>query len=438
MARLSEEVSDNLAVIIVCPYQHLVEQWVEDIIKFNIQPIIAYSGSPSKDWRRQLEDAIRNQKLKIRGKSFFCLVTTNATFSSTYLQQQINRIQSEKLLVVDEAHNLGAENQRKLMSESFKYRLALSATLERKGDIEGTKALYDYFGDKCIEYSLERAIREHKLTPYKYYPVLVSLSEAERISYEEITQQMKRCIIKEKSGKIKLNEKGKKLALKRSRLVSGAIEKLAALEKYIQPYIKDKHILVYCGATNILEEGKEFSTVDEEDIRQIDAVTSLLGNKLGMNVSQFTSREKIAERNLLRKEFEGGDILQALIAIKCLDEGVNIPQIKVAFILASTTNPKEYIQRRGRVLRLAKGKEYAEIYDFITLPRALDEVHSLTAEQMKQELTLVKNELCRAEEFASIALNSLQASIIIDEIKEAYNLQDYIYDFKEECYADYD
>ena len=115
----------------------------------------------------------------------------------------------------------------------------------------------------------------------------------------------------------------------------------------------------------------------------------------------------------------------------------NIPSIKTAFILASTTNPKEYIQRRGRVLRLSEGKEYAEIYDFITLPRPLDEVSSLTEEEMKRELTLVKNELCRAEEFARIAINCVSCSAILDEIREAYDLQDYVLEFEEDFdYAD--
>jgi superfamily II DNA or RNA helicase len=141
-----------------------------------------------------------------------------------------------------------------------------------------------------------------------------------------------------------------------------------------------------------------------------------------MKVSQFTSKEDIEEREILKKEFEKGENLQALIAIKCLDEGVNIPKIKVAFILASTTNPKEYIQRRGRVLRLAEGKDFAEIYDFITTPRPLDEVPSLTIEEMKKDLSLIRNELNRAEEFARIAMNFMEADKVIQEIKDAYGL----------------
>ena len=423
VARLSEALDDKLAVFICCPYQHLVEQWVEDIIKFNIDPIIGYGDSKQKDWRERLKNAVRDQKLHVKKREFFCFVTTNATFSKEYVQEQIHKIKGNALLLVDEAHNFGADNLRRLMSDKFNYRLALSATLDRHGDPEGTQALYDYFGEKCIEYDLERAIEERKLTPYKYYPLIVSLSDTEREIHEDLSRQIAKCLIKGKNGKVKLSERGKKLALKRARVVAGAIAKVSALEDCIQPYKDDNYILVYCGATRILE---------AEDIRQIDMVTDLLGNQMHMKVSQFTSREDVEERDTLKKEFSQGQNLQALIAIKCLDEGVNIPKIKVAFILASTTNPKEYIQRRGRVLRLAEGKEFAEIYDFITLPRPLDEVPMLTEEQMKRELGLVKNELCRAEEFARIAMNKVSAVSVLDEIKEAYNIPDYALNFEED------
>ena len=432
IARLSERVSDKLAVIIVCPYQHLVEQWVEDIVKFNMNPIIGYSASSQKDWKRRLEDAIRDQKLKVRNKEFFCFICTNATFSSDFVQTQIHKIRGNALLVVDEAHNFGAEYLSKLLSEKFTYRLALSATLERHNDEEGTAKLFSYFGEKCIEYSLDRAIEEKKLTRYKYYPIIVTLNDDELRRYSELTYEIGKCLIKGKNGKVKLSEKGKILALARARLVAGAEDKITKLEEYIRPYLHDRHILVYCGATKLLRENQDFTTVDDEDLRQIDVVTDLLGNKLNMKVSQFTSKEDVEEREILKREFADGDTLQALIAIKCLDEGVNIPKIKVAFILASTTNPKEYIQRRGRVLRLAEGKEYAEIYDFIALPRPLDDVPSLTVEQMKKELSLVKNELCRAEEFARIAMNMVEAESVLDEIKEAYSINDNLITFEED------
>ena len=406
---LLKTLDNKLAVIVVAPYQHLVEQWVEDIIDFNIKPIIGYSASSQKNWLSLLDNAIRDQKLQVANKEFFCFICTNATFSTEKVQSLLSKIKGAKLLVVDEAHNFGAESLSKLLINKYTYRLALSATLERHNDIEGTKRLYDFFGDKCIEYTLERAIEEEKLTKYKYYPILTKLSDLELDVYSQLSYEISKCVIIDKSGKVKLTEKGKMLALKRARVVAGAINKLVKLEEYITQYKNDRHILVYCGATNILPENQDYSEINKDDIRQIDAVTELLGNKLGMNIAQFTSRENIQKREILKHEFATAETLQALVAIKCLDEGVNIPKIKIAFILASTTNPKEYIQRRGRVLRLAEGKDFAEIYDFITLPRDLDEVHFLTEEQRKRELTLVKNEISKAEEFARLAMNMGQA-----------------------------
>ena len=423
ISKLSQDLNDELAVIIVCPYQHLVEQWVEDIVRFNIKPIIGYSSSPQKNWKTRLSNAVRDQKLR-DDKKFFCFVCTNATFTNSVVQEQISKIRSSVLLVVDEAHNFGAASYSRLLDDRFTYRLALSATLERHRDEEGTRLLYDFFGKKCIEYPLERAIAEDKLTPYKYYPVLVYLDEDELMNYEQLSYEMSKCVIKDKNGKCKLNKHGEFLALKRSRIVSGASEKLMALREQIVPYVHDNNILVYCGATNVIDPKSDISSTDEGDIRQIEAVTSILGNEFGMETAQFTSSENIEKRATIKEQFQRGDRLQAIVAIKCLDEGVNIPGIRTAFILASTTNPKEYIQRRGRVLRKANNKPYAVIYDFVTLPRPLDSVSALTIEQAQRDLSLVKNELARIKEFGRLAQNSMEANDLIWEIQEAYHITD--------------
>nr|WP_305141896.1 DEAD/DEAH box helicase family protein [uncultured Acetatifactor sp.] len=423
ISKLSEDLDDDLAVIIVCPYQHLVEQWVEDIVRFNIKPIIGYSSSSQKDWKKRLSKAVLDQKIR-KDKSFFCFVCTNATFTNAYVQEQISKIKSPVLLVVDEAHNFGARSYARLLDDRFTYRLALSATLERHRDEEGTELLYNFFGKKCIEYTLDRAIEEDKLTRYKYYPVLVYLNEDELTGYEQLSYEMSKCLIKDKNGRYKLNKRGEILALKRARIVAGAQEKLEALKEQIKPYAKDNNILVYCGATNVLDENADVYDIDESEVRQIEAVTRILGNDLGMEVARFTSQENIETRAMIKEQFLKGDRLQAIVAIKCLDEGVNIPGIRTAFILASTTNPKEYIQRRGRVLRKAKNKDIAEIYDFVTLPRPLDEVSSLTAEQAQRDKALVKNELARIKEFGRLAENSMISNELIWDIEEAYHLTD--------------
>lgn len=416
ITELYKNKNGKLAVIIVCPYQHLVDQWVEDILNFNINPIIGHSSSIQKDFKQKFKMAIMDYNLGVR--KFFCFVCTNGTFSSEYIQSQIQNIRGDVLLVVDEAHNFGATNLKKTLTDKFNYRLALSATLERHGDEEGTQALLNYFGKKCIEFSLEDAINQKFLTPYEYHPVVIYFEESELEEYHTLSKEISRCIIK-KNGKTELNERGKVLAQRRARVVAGAYAKIPRLAKEIKPFVNDNHILVYCGATKISEQ-------DDlgEDMRQIDVITSLLGKDLKMNVAQFTSNEDSATRELLRKKFFDGDYLQALVAIKCLDEGVNIPAIKTAFILASTTNPKEYIQRRGRVLRKYPGKEFAIIYDFVTLPRPLDEAANLTVEEISCEKSMVKNEINRMTEFKRLALNRMESDKLIYDIIDAYHLND--------------
>ncbi len=411
----------KLFSIIVCPYQHLVEQWVDDIKEFNIQPIIGFSSSPQKDWKERLRNSIIDIQLPKLNKNFFCFVCTNATFSSQYVQTLIDKIRTPKLLLVDEAHNFGAPYLSKLLKDSYKYRLALSATISRHGDEEGTQALFDFFGEKCIEYDIERAIKEKFLTPYKYYPVIVTLSDDELIQYKQFSKELSNYLIKDKKGKMKLSKAGQIIAMQRARIVAGAASKITKLKEVINPYENAAQILVYCGATTMIQENNDISDSDETGKRQITVVSELLGNELNMKCHHFTSNESIQERKEITKRFTNGE-LQALVAIKCLDEGVNIPSIKTAFILASTTNPKEYIQRRGRVLLLSKGEEFAEIYDFITLPYELNDISSRTEGEIKEVLSLVKKELVRAKEFSRIALNNFESEIVLDSIQDSYGI----------------
>ena len=424
----SDKFPEKLFAIIVCPYQHLVEQWVEDIVKFNIQPIIGYSSSSQKDWKTRLKKAICDIKLRPKDKRFSCLVTTNATFKSKFVQEQINNISADILLMIDEAHNAGAGNFKKYLDSRFIYRLALSATLDRHNDEEGTEFLHEYFENVCIHYDLERAIDEKKLTRYKYFPVVVYLTEEELDEYKQISREMSQHLRKNKSGKMVLDSYGEMLAIKRSRIVAGAQNKLDALREQIKPYKNQNNLLVYCGATTVIPENDKdeyLNDFDKSEVgeRQITAVTKILGNEMGMTVSKFTSEEDIETRKIITQKFREEKI-QAIVAIKCLDEGVNIPSIKTAFILASTTNSKEYIQRRGRVLRKFDGKDYAEIYDFVTLPRELASVQNYTKEELQGDSTLVKNELRRIKEFSHISMNEMTSLNLIDEIQTVYQISD--------------
>ncbi len=424
ICKLYEKLNKNLAVIIVCPYQHLVEQWKSDIEFFGMKPIVCYSASEQKNWRERLKRNVRG--FKFRAINHFCMVTTNATFSTDFVQSLLKEIRGNTLLVVDEAHNLGSENLQQALLPNMKYRLALSATIERHGDEEGTQVLYDYFGQKCIEYTLKDAIDNGMLTPYYYHPIIVSLTEEEREVYVDLTRKIRKMVMVSSTGgkkKIHLTEQAKTLLIKRARVVAAASEKIAALQQAIEPYKEDKHMLVYCGATTMKDVGYIEGKPVSEDMRQIEVVTQLLGNQMGMRVARFTSEEDAQKRKQLIASFDQGDAIQALIAIRCLDEGVNIPSVDKAFILASSTNPKEYIQRRGRVLRLYPGKKSAKIYDFITLPVPLDEVDCWATEDIGMMKSLAQREVVRMEDFVKIAKERYDIDSLIYQIKEAYNLK---------------
>ena len=413
------ELKKRAAIIIIAPFQHLVDQWVEDIVKFNMRPTIGYSASAQKDWKKRLKNDVLDFKLGVIDT--FCFVTTNASFSSGYVQGLLDQLGNDTLIIVDEAHNFGSAHLSLSLKPEFEHRLALSATLERHGDPQGTYTLKSYFGEKCIEYSLERAIREGKLTPYRYHPILVYLDEEEAENYRDLSYKISKECHVNKQGKLKITDRGKTLMLARSRIVAGAKQKLPALREQIERYKDDTHMLIYCGATRVLGYDSDFSERDDEGERQIVAVSKMLGNELGMKVTHFTSNESAAEREIIKQCFANADPYQAIAAIKCLDEGVNIPSIKTAFILASTTNPKEYIQRRGRVLRLAANKPFAVIYDFVTLLKPLNEVDPYASDYNCGRV-LAKRELIRIKEFGRIALNSRDPNELINSIADTYNI----------------
>ena len=433
IATLYKATSNNLAVFIVCPYQHLVEQWKDDIVAFGMKPIVCYSASAQRNWKERLKTAATSFNIGVQ--NHFCVVTTNATFSSDYVQGIVKKMRGNVLLVVDEAHNFGAENLSTTLMDNMKYRLALSATIDRYGDPEGTSKLYAYFGEKCIEYTLKDAIDNKMLTPYYYYPVVVSLSETELEEYLDLTAKIRKNVHPDKRGKVVLSEYAKMLLIKRARLVSGAVEKIDVLRRLMQDYKDDNHMLVYCGATTMHDVDYKEGKAHADDIRQIDLVADLLGNELGMRVSKFTSEEDAAERERIKADFDEGEHLQAVVAIRCLDEGVNIPSIKTAFILASSTNPKEYVQRRGRVLRLFKGKTHAVIYDFITLPFALELTNQVEPEVLESGKSLALREIVRMKDFAAIAENPFDSDDLISQIQSAYGIEFDTEDLEDEDYV---
>ena len=421
--QLYKDLNKNLAIIIVCPYTHLVEQWAEDLRKFNFNPIVGYGSSENKHWKEQLDDDTLS--FKIGTLKYFCYITTNATFTTSYVQDKLKRIENKNVLfIADEAHNLGANGIYKKLNNNFKFRIALSATFERYGDEEGTQNLLNYFGNTySIHYGLKKAIDNNMLSEYYYYPIIVYLTDDELDEYIDLTRKISKSIITNKFGKKEISEQAKLLLLKRTRIIAGAYNKVGELIRLLKKQQENENqiynTLIYCGATTINDTVFNENFDDEIELKQIDYVRSQIKSNLNINVAKFTSSENQEQRKLIKEQFVDKEI-NVITAIKCLDEGVNIPSIFTAYILASSTNPREYVQRRGRVLRKAPGKKYANIYDFVTLPRTLSSAKNLNEETLKSDLGLIRRELTRIDDFASCAINFSNTISIKDEIFSVY------------------
>lgn len=403
---LFRKVGPPLVVIIVAPYLNLVRQWIGVARTFGLDPINC--SGPRAGWTANADAALF--LVNAGARPVLSFVTTNSTFAESAFQDLLHRIQVRTVLVCDEVHNLGARALQRALPDRVPLRLGLSATPERWMDEEGTQAIRDYFGDVVFSLSLEGALRLRPpvLTPYTYHPVLVPLDDEEGEEYLRITRQLGRLMADPSAEN--LSDIALALLLKRARLVACARGKLPALEQVIAPYRETSFNLVYCGDGRVEVESvsaRAIAGVPETDVlRQVEAVAKILGHGLGMNVATYTAETSEEDREAILREFAEGR-KNALVAIRCLDEGIDIPQVRRAFILASSTNPRQFIQRRGRVLRRAEGKDFAEIFDFVVMP-PLDEIAPGTPEYAVLR-RLVSREMARVVEFARLAENGPQA-----------------------------
>lgn len=393
-------------LLVVCPYRHLVTQWARECENFNLQPILAFENL--HNWQSQLSTALYN--VQSGNQPFVTVITTNATLIGEGLQSQLNYFPEKTLIVGDEAHNLGAPRLEQSLPRTIGLRLALSATPERYFDEQGTHFLLDYFGSVLQpELTLADAIRQGALVHYLYYPLLVELTEAETLAYAKLTKRIGWALMDEED--FESNDTVTSLLMQRARLIGAAANKLEALRQLMMGRLETSHTLFYCG------DGTIEGSLSQESQHQIAAVTRLLGAELGYRINTYTADTPLIEREELRRQFEQGE-LQGLVAIRCLDEGVDIPAIQTAVILASSGNPRQFIQRRGRILRPHPGKQRATLFDMIVLPP------DLGRETLDVERNLLKKELKRFLEFADLADNAGEARIKLLQLQKRYGLLD--------------
>ncbi len=393
----------KLGVLIIVPYLHLLEQWADVCRRFGMMPILC-SGQHSQ-WKQSMISKL--QDFKIGSIDFFCFIAIQHTASSSDFMKCFKQVVLDNLLeIVDEAHYLGASRFRGALLEDATFRLGLSATPNRWFDHEGTKVLENFFGGTCYEFPLSRAISEGFLTTYEYFPIIIHLEEDELFEYERLTERIRIVSkISQRSDPEDLERKLSFLLIERSRVVTNAREKTKKLLTLMQMHRDEElrigkrlcNALVYCPSGG------------HKDILQALSAT-------GFNCHEFVHSVPLQERLKVLSQFEQ-ETIQILVAIKCLDEGVDVPGTRRAYFLASTTNPKEFIQRRGRILRTCIGKSSAAIFDFLVMP-------DLRGKGMRDEIatSLIKREIPRFSEFSRCASNEFQARSEVRKVLDSYGL----------------
>ena len=381
--RLYEE-NKPLLIVVAAPYVPLIEQWCDEIAPFGLKPVnLTTAGSAAK---RAGELQRLKRRLRTGLSDVEAVVVSHDTLCTPEFLAAVETFSCTRLLIADEAHNLGRPSFIDNTPEFFEHRLALSATPIRQYDEEGTEALFKFFGPVAFRFTLEEAIG-CCLVEYDYYVHAVYLTKGEMEEWFDLTSKIKQNAWR--SDGRKPDEYLAKLLRDRRALLETASEKVATLRALLKEEDTNRlrHTLVYAS-----DKGPD----------QLDNVNHLLR---GRNIlfHQLTAKETASREETKRiiKSFQDGEI-QVLTAKRVLDEGVNIPQICKAFILASTTVERQWVQRRGRLLRTcsAIGKTHSVIHDLLALPPGMEEGLDPDARG------LVRSELSRAQEFARLARNA--------------------------------
>lgn len=398
---------DPLLTVITCPQRHLINQWINEIKKFgfHFDNIIIAPGT--KKWKDLLTNTCID--LELGHVKSILVITTHRTFSSDDFKDILrSNISLTKLfLIADEVHGLGAEKTKLGLIPEYSYRIGLSATPKRFFDDVGTEAIYSFFKGVIFEFPLEKAITtinpatgETFLTPFRYKPIFVNLSISEMERYINVTRSISYYFQKERN-KDPNNDNLTKLLTKRANIIKNCENKKTALADLLLSLDKSqKGVIIYCSP------------------QQIDEVT-MITSRYFSSIHRFTMEEGVrldkeygglTEREFILKKFAEGKY-QALIAMKCLDEGVDVPPARIAVLMASSSNSREYIQRIGRVIRRYPGKKEAQIYDMIVVP----DRNILDPELIEIERRISEKEYNRSEYIAINALNSAEA------LKELYD-----------------
>jgi superfamily II DNA or RNA helicase len=419
--------------IILVPTITLVNQWEQECRKFQFANITKVY-SKNSTWRDEVERILFNEKYKTEREPevSYIIISTYASYSREKVFNVLNGFDKKRLLLIaDECHNMGSGSLVKRLKEiPYLRRIGLSATPERQFDDEGNKKLNKFFGSEehyTYEYSMEEAIKNGVLCKYMYYPHVVRLTPEEMSVYVEISEKISKYFNYNTETFDHIDEILKMKLLERKRIIHKAVNKLEVFKsiiekrfaengnlKYSLIYVPEGNKPDYVGGQDDFDRNEDID--DDNDAEHLiniytQAVTEVDDH---VTVRKFVSGQK--DREEILYDFAEGK-LQVLTSMKCLDEGVDVPRSELAIFCSSTGNPRQFIQRRGRVLRTHPDKKLAELHDLVVLP----EVNPYSA-SFRMEQSLVRGELLRVRNFANLSENPSYSEIELREVLDHYAL----------------
>jgi superfamily II DNA or RNA helicase len=412
---ISARIQTKGIVVIVVPSQDLVDQWALVIERQQIPATVVRCYSENHHWRKLAINAVLQRHLPITERRPGYLITTASTAITDDFANVIRSIpQDELLLVGDEVHRLGARSWQKIFSYSAGLgRLGLSATPFRQWDTQGTNTIFDYFGGIIFEYGLAEAMRDGWLSPYLYFPKLVGMEPEERAEYLELSNKISKLLL---------------TLAKRYGLQTPDLQQVLRLAREdgdpqleLLLYARADVIKGISGKLHILRQLASEQTISScmvycNDESQVEDSLAILTTNDRRAVGFTSSRLAGDDRPTVLRDFATG-IYEFIVAIRCLDEGVDIPDARYALIMASSKTEREWIQRRGRLLRIAPGKDHATIYDCIVVPSRVDEDGNLLDAITSVEMSILHRELARAREFAKSASNASSAILYLETLR---------------------
>ncbi|NJR21330.1 MAG: DEAD/DEAH box helicase family protein [Richelia sp. CSU_2_1] len=362
---------ENINVIVIgAPTNEIVQQWVDELANRTTfrSPLIA-TGTATL-WMESLFRKLRLANSRELSSELLPIIVVGSysEFSKskvTTLIADAGGLPPRSLLIADEVHATGAAIYRRILRDDFQYRLGLSATPMRAYDEEGTELVLEYFGGVVYEFTLEQAIEAGILCEYDYQVYITPLTGSEYAKFTNLTTKIGRLLNNKEEDAI---AQAKRLTIQRSRIIKSAASKLTALGRILSDY-PPRTGMIYCA-----------------DIAQATEVSRLLAQR-GFRIARYSSDD--VNRKHLLSEFARGNF-DALVAVKCLDEGIDIPAADLAIILASDTSERQFIQRRGRVLRAASKKALAKVVDVVVVPPLGDSLVEPIASEIKRVILFAR------------------------------------------------